>query len=120
VKVKVYSLILLLVLSVVFIQSGNASKVPVYGGAYHDLIQKAAKEGKATMWVSGQVADTIREQIRRPDAKILLEATRVEDYSKPGCKGIKMKFSTPGTFLPMPDGTSKELDMGYIMNWCPK
>ncbi|MDR2925361.1 MAG: hypothetical protein LBU76_05365 [Azoarcus sp.] len=102
------------------IQAAKASPIPMIDGNYKALMQKAAREGKASAYLSGQVADYIREQIKKPDAKILLEITRVDDHGKPGCHGLRMKFTTPRTLLPMIDGTSKELDMGYFMNMCPK
>jgi hypothetical protein len=98
----------------------HASTIPNIDGDYKALMQKAVKEGKAAAWVSGQVADYIREQIKRPEAKILLEVTRVDDHGKKGCHGLKLRFTTPGTLLPMSDGVSRELDMSSFMNMCPK
>jgi hypothetical protein len=119
-KAKLSIIFFLMLCLVSSIQIANASPIPVFDGDYKALMQKAVKEGKASAWLSGPVADYMREQIKRPNAKILLEATRLNGHGKSGCKGIQMKFTTPGTQLPLTDGTSKELDVGYLMNWCPE
>ncbi|MDR2014745.1 MAG: hypothetical protein LBP99_03870 [Azoarcus sp.] len=112
--------VLMVFCSAIFVQNVKAAQIPVIEGDYMKLMEKAVKEGKASAYLSGQVADYIREQIKHPEAKILLEITRVDNHGKPGCHGLRMKFSTPGTLLPMTDGSSRELDLGHFTNLCPK
>ena len=83
------------------------------GTDYRDLLLKAidTKDGKVTVDVSGRTAEMIRQQINRPNARVVAEVTTIERLPQEGCKRFNIRFTTPGTLLPMTDGSSQMLDM---------
>jgi hypothetical protein len=101
-------------------QVASAAPLPEVGSEYAPLMAQAVREGKASTYLSGQFADYIRSQIGKPDAKILLTVTRVDEPGKAGCFGLKMHFTSPGTLLTMADGSKGELDVWYYEDMCAK
>lgn len=87
---------------------------------YRDLLMKAmyAKDGKASAELSGKVAEMIRAQINRPNAKVVADVTTIAELKQEGCKRFQVRFTTPGTLLPMTDGQSRMLDMNMKLNMC--
>lgn len=87
---------------------------------FRDLILKAmhAKEGKSHVDLQGSVADMIRQQINHPNARVSAEVTTVEELKDDGCKRFQIRFTTPGTLLPMSDGSSQMFDMSMFLNMC--
>ncbi len=88
---------------------------------FRDLLLKAmvAKDGKAHAEVSGRLATMIRNQIDRPNARIVADVSTIGVLKQPGCKRFLIQFRTPGTLLALTDGTSRELDTGMKLNMCP-
>ena len=70
------------------------------------------------MEISGPMADMIRGQINRPDAKIIADVITVGDLPQAGCKRLAIRFTTPGTLLPMKDGQARMLDVALKLNMC--
>jgi hypothetical protein len=101
-------------------QVAIAAPLQEVGSEYSPLMAQAVREGKASTYLKGQFADYIRSQIGKPDAKILLTVTRIDEQGKAGCFGLKMHFTSPGTLLPMSDGTKGELDVWYYEDMCAK
>ena len=87
---------------------------------YRDLMMQAmnAKDGAVTVELSGRVAEIIRTQINRPNAKVLAEVTTIAELKQEGCKRFQLRFTTPGTLLPTTDGQSRMLDMSIKLNMC--
>lgn len=90
------------------------------GTDYRDLLMKAmnAKDGKVTVDVTGKTAEVIRQQINRPNARVVAEVTTVGKLKQEGCKRFNIRYTTPGTLLPMTDGSSRMLDMSVKLNMC--
>lgn len=98
----------------------GVSMVTGDGTDYRDLMLRAmdAKDGKAVSDVTGRTAEMIRQQINRPNARVVAEVTTVEQLKQEGCKRFNIRFTTPGTLLPMTDGSSRNLDMSMRLNMC--
>ena len=90
------------------------------GTDYRDLLMKAmnSKDGKVTVEVSGKTAEVIRQQINRPNARVVAEVTTVAKLKQEGCKRFNIRYTTPGTLLPMTDGSTRMLDMSVKLNMC--
>lgn len=90
------------------------------GTDYRDLLMKAmnAKDGKVVVDVTGKTAEVIRQQINRPSARVVAEVTTVARLKQEGCKRFNIRFTTPGTLLPMTDGSSRMLDVSVKLNMC--
>ncbi|WP_126448101.1 hypothetical protein [Sulfuricystis multivorans] len=90
------------------------------GTDYRDLLMKAmnAKDGKASVEVTGRTAEMIRQQINRPNARVVAEVTTVANLKQEGCKRFNIRYYTPGTLLPMTDGSTRMLDMSVKLNMC--
>lgn len=101
--------------------SGPVMAVTVGDGTdYRDLLMKAmnAKDGKVVVDVTGKTAEVIRQQINRPNARVVAEVTTVGKLKQEGCKRFNIRYTTPGTLLPMTDGSSRMLDMSVKLNMC--
>lgn len=87
---------------------------------YRDLLMTAmhAKDGKTSVELTGRVAEMIRAQINRPNAKVIADVTTIAELKQEGCKRFNIRFTTPGTLLPMTDGQSRMLDMSMKLNMC--
>lgn len=90
------------------------------GTDYRDLLMKAmnAKDGKVSVEVTGNTAEVIRQQINRPNARVVAEVTTVAKLKQEGCKRFNIRYTTPGTLLPMTDGSTRMLDMSVKLNMC--
>ena len=90
------------------------------GTDYRDLLLKAmdAKEGRVVVDVTGKTAEMIRQQINRPNARVVAEVSTIEQLKQEGCKRFNIRFTTPGTLLPMSDGSTQMLDMSMKLNMC--
>ena len=88
--------------------------------SHRELLLRAMKSpsGTASMEISGPMADMIRGQINRPDAKIIADVITVGDLPQAGCKRLAIRFTTPGTLLPMKDGQARMLDVALKLNMC--
>ena len=89
---------------------------------YRDLMLRAmnAKDGAVSVELTGRVAEMIRAQINRPNAKVIADVTTVAELKQEGCKRFQFRFTTPGTLLPMTDGQNRMLDMNFKLNMCRK
>lgn len=74
--------------------------------------------GTSSSDINDELAEVFRRGIQVPGARIHAEATVVGRLANDGCGRVKVRFSTPGTVLPMSDGTSKPLDISMEMNIC--
>jgi hypothetical protein len=83
------------------------------------MIQKLQAEGKVSTWVTGELANKIRERVSSSSAKVLLELTIVKGVEKPNCIGVKIRLSTPGTLITTPDGHRREFEDVSFINACP-
>ena len=90
------------------------------GTDYRDLLLKAmdAKDGRIVVDVTGKTAEMIRQQINRPNARVVAEVSTIEQLKQEGCKRFNIRFTTPGTLLPMSDGSTQILDMSMKLNMC--
>lgn len=90
------------------------------GTDYRDLLLKAmdAKDGRVVVDVTGKTAEMIRQQINRPNARVVAEVSTIEQLKQEGCKRFNIRFTTPGTLLPMSDGSTQMLDMSMKLNMC--
>ena len=88
--------------------------------SHRELILKAMKSpsGTASMEISGPMADMIRGQINRPEARIVADVSTVGPLPQEGCKRFLVRFTTPGTLLPTKDGQSRMLDVAMKLNMC--
>ena len=90
------------------------------GTDFKQLVLKAMKspDGSATAMVDGPVADMVRGQIQKPDARVAVTVTTVRPLPIKGCKRMKLEFSTPGTKIKSFDGTMRPLELAFQMNMC--
>lgn len=88
--------------------------------SHRELVLRAMKSpsGTASMEISGPMADMIRGQINRPNAKIIADVMTVGDLPQAGCKRFAIRFTTPGTLLPTKDGQARMLDVALKLNMC--
>ena len=88
--------------------------------SHRELLLRAMKSpsGTASMEISGPMADMIRGQINRPDAKIIADVITVGDLPQAGCKRFAIRFTTPGTLLPTKDGQARMLDVAVKLSMC--
>lgn len=77
-----------------------------------------SEKGFSEAVVVGKLADNIRAQIQKPEAKILARATVGEKLSQEGCSVVEIVFTTPGTKLRTPAGDMRELDLRMKFNVC--
>jgi len=77
-----------------------------------------AKDGRVVVDVTGKTAEMIRQQINRPNARVVAEVSTIEQLKQDGCKRFNIRFTTPGTLLPMSDGSTQMLDMSMKLNMC--
>lgn len=97
--------------------------LPVFAHAessHRELLLRAMKSpsGTASMEINGPMADMIRGQINRPNAKIIADVMTVGDLPQAGCKRFAIRFTTPGTLLPTKDGQARMLDVALKLNMC--
>ena len=74
--------------------------VPVFAYAdtdYRDLLMKAmyAKDGKASVELTGKVAEMIRAQINRPNAKVVADVTTIAELKQEIAKLRQPEFTLP-------------------------
>ena len=91
------------------------------GTDFKSLMMEAlsSPSGSSKADVYGPVADQIRSQINRPDARVVAYVTTVKALPQSGCKRLKLKMDTPGTLFMAKDGVSAPLEFGVEMNLCP-
>lgn len=77
-----------------------------------------SESGEAQAYLSGPLADLIRARTNKPNMDILVQVTTLQQLPEPGCKRVKIRFTTPGTVLPVSDGSSRMLDMDLKLNIC--
>lgn len=77
-----------------------------------------SKSGTSEALVVGQLADNIRAQIQKPDARVMAKAVVVAPLPQEDCKVVELIFTTPGTKLRTPSGDMRELDMRMKFNVC--
>ena len=97
--------------------------LPVFAHAessHRELLLRAMKSpsGTASMEINGPMADMIRGQINRPNAKIIADVMTLGDLPQAGCKRFAIRFTTPGTLLPTKDGQDRMLDVALKLNMC--
>lgn len=87
---------------------------------FKELILSAlnSKSGTAESNVTGPLADKIRSTINRPNAVVHVEVRTLEKLPQEGCSRVKVRYTTPGTLLPMSDGSTQMLDMNAQINVC--
>jgi len=78
----------------------------------------ASNKGVVEVVVVGQLADRIRAQIQRPDAKVVAKAKVIAPLAIENCSVVEVSFSTPGTRLKTPSGDMRELDLRMNFNVC--
>lgn len=88
--------------------------------SHRELLLRAMKSpsGTASMEINGPMADMIRGQINRPNAKIIADVITVGDLPQAGCKRFAIRFTTPGTLLPTKEGQARMLDVALKLNMC--
>ena len=88
--------------------------------SHRELLLRAMKSpsGTASMEINGPMADMIRGQINRPNAKIIADVMTLGDLPQAGCKRFAIRFTTPGTLLPTKDGQDRMLDVALKLNMC--
>lgn len=114
------SVICLFIPAITFAAGENFPIEPRIGTDYRELLLRAmdSPDGRAVVDVTGKTADMIRQQINRPNARVVAEVTTVEHLNQEGCKRLKIRFTTPDVLLPMSDGSAKMLDMSMKLNMC--
>lgn len=103
-----------------------ASCLCVMAGSASAQVSMSAKEaaeyarttGRVKAVLVGDSASLMRDQMRRPEAVIYLEAWPIADLEEPGCKRIGLRFTSPGTALELKGGGTKDLDLEMGMNLC--
>lgn len=90
------------------------------GTDFKVLLLKAMRSpnGSASEPINGPVADMIRGQIQKPDARVVATVTTVRPLPVEGCKRMKVELSTPGTKINSLDGTKRPLELAFQMNMC--
>lgn len=83
-----------------------------------DAAEYARTKGRVKAVLMGDVAARLREQMRRPEAVIYMEAWPIVALQQPGCKRIGIRFTSPGSALELKSGGTKDLDMEVGMNLC--
>lgn len=78
----------------------------------------ALKNGEAKVLLNDGVAQKLREQMRRPNAKVILHVTTLGPLPQPGCKRLQLHFTSPGSALELVGGGTKDLDVTYGINMC--
>lgn len=119
-KARIIAGIFLAIPAIAFAAGDGMPLTSNTGTDYRDLLLKAmdTKDGKVTADVTGKTAEMIRQQINRPNARVVAEVTTIERLPQDGCKRFNIRFTTPGTLLPMTDGSSQMLDMSMKLNMC--
>lgn len=110
-----------LVIPAIAFAAGEGMPVTARTGTdYRDILLKAmdAKDGRVVVDVTGKTAEMIRQQINRPNARVVAEVSTIEQLKQDGCKRFNIRFTTPGTLLPMSDGSTQMLDMSMKLNMC--
>ena len=105
----VFSLFLLLIAPVCFGETD-----------YKQVLLEAMRSpsGKASEDVSGEIADTIRQIIKRPNAVIRADVSTKGKLAQEGCQRLGVRFTSPGTLLPLSNGSSRMLDFEFELNMC--
>lgn len=87
---------------------------------YKELLLRAMKAGGGPYSedITGPVAEMIRGQTGRPDARVVGEVTTVKVLDEPGCRRLNLNVSTPGTYLPQKDGKQGIISMNLKLNMC--
>ena len=90
------------------------------GTDFKVLLLKAMRSpnGSATETINGPVADMIRGQIQKPDARVVATVTTLRALPVEGCKRMKVELATPGTKINALDGTQRPLELSFQMNMC--
>lgn len=110
-----------LVIPAISFAAGEGMPVTARTGTdYRDILLKAmdANDGRVVVDVTGKIAEMIRQQINRPNARVVAEVSTIEQLKQDGCKRFNIRFTTPGTLLPMSDGSTQMLDMSMKLNMC--
>lgn len=91
------------------------------GQEFKTLILEAMKSPNAgrSSVVYGDVAAMIRKSIKAPNAQVIANVSVIGDIPPEGCKRVRIQFTTPGTLLPMSDGSKRMLDISMMINMCP-
>lgn len=74
--------------------------------------------GTAEAQIVGPLADKIRAQIQKPDAKVVAKAKIIGRLPAEDCKVVEISFTTPGTRLKTPQGDMRDLDIRMPFNVC--
>lgn len=70
--------------------------------------------------VNGVIAERIRRDLQAPGARVVVNISTEAKLAQPGCRRLRMRFTTPGTMMPTKDGgPSAPLDMSISLNVCP-
>ena len=85
---------------------------------FKSATQSALKNGESRAVLNDAVAAKLREQMRRPNAKVLLHVTTLGVLPQPGCKRLQLHFTSPGSALELVGGGTKDLDVVYGINMC--
>ena len=87
---------------------------------YRSLVLQAmkSKSGSSKSEVIGPVADQIRAQINKPNARVQAEVTTLAALQESGCKRMQIKITTPGTLVPTADGKSAPFEFKMALNMC--
>jgi hypothetical protein len=85
---------------------------------FKSATQAALRYGESRAVLNDDVAAKLREQMRRPNAKVLLHVTTLSALPQPGCKRLQLHFTSPGSALELVGGGTKDLDVVYGINMC--
>lgn len=85
---------------------------------FKTAINTALKNGQSRSELNDPVAQVLRNQMRRPNARVILHVTTIGDLPQAGCKRLNLHFTSPGSALELVGGGTKDLDVSYGANMC--
>ena len=85
-----------------------------------DYLNEALVRGEAKGELTDKVAEGLRQQIQRPNARIFIKVVAESELlDQPECKRLRLEFSAPGTALQLTAGGTKDLFYEMRMSMCP-
>lgn len=98
----------------------NTADAQAQGTSFREILLEALRSPKGTSssYISGPVADQLRNQIGRSSATVLAEVSTVQALPQEGCKRLRMRITTPGTLLETTDHRQQMPEMFMELNMC--
>lgn len=77
-----------------------------------------AEDGKAQAWLSGEIAQKLKQQINAPAGTRVQAAVSTVSQIRPGCKRLALSLSTPTFAMATVKGTKEPFQVTYSMDLC--